>query len=60
VTRNEDILFPKERRSASSDAALRAEIKRVAKMTIEERMREALSLGRRLAGIQSQTGAKGR
>ena len=37
-------LYPKRRRSASADAALRAEIRRVEKMTIEERMRSALSM----------------
>lgn len=52
--------FPKERRSASADAALRAEIKRVGKMTMEQRMSEALSLGKRFNGIRTQTGAKGR
>lgn len=37
-------IYPKRRRSASADAALRAEIQRVEKMTIEERMRAALSM----------------
>ena len=36
--------YPKRRRSASADAALRAEIQRVEKMTIEERIRAALSM----------------
>lgn len=52
--------FPKERRSASADAALRAEMKRVEKMTMEQRMSEALALGKRLSGIRVQTGTKGR
>ena len=37
--------FPdRPRRSASADAALRAEMRRIAKMTIEERVRAALGL----------------
>jgi len=38
--------FPSSRRSASAEAALRAEIRRVERMTIEERIRAALSLGK--------------
>jgi hypothetical protein len=35
----------KERPSASADATLRAEVERVTAMTVEERIREALSMG---------------
>ena len=44
--------MPQVRRSACADAALRAEMKRVDKMTVEERMKAALSLGRRSSLIQ--------
>ena len=44
--------MPQARRSACADSALRAEIKRVAKMTVEERVRAALSLGRRFSAIR--------
>jgi hypothetical protein len=44
--------MPPSRRSACADAALRAEIKRLAKMTVEERVKAALSLGRRFSAIQ--------
>ena len=37
--------FPRQRRSACADAALKAEIERIDQMTIEERMRQALLLG---------------
>ncbi|MGA0844965.1 MAG: hypothetical protein ACO3RV_00360 [Luteolibacter sp.] len=47
--------MPKIRRSACADAALRAEIKRVAKMSVEERVKAALSLGRRFSAIQTTT-----
>lgn len=40
--------YPKRRRSVSAEAALRAEIQRVEKMMIEERMRAALSMEMRL------------
>lgn len=50
--------FPKARRSASADAAFRADAKRVEKMTMEERMSTALSLGKRFSGIR--TSAKGK
>lgn len=43
--------MPQVRRSACADAALRAEIKRVGMMTMEERMSAALSLGRRFSMI---------
>jgi hypothetical protein len=45
-------LYPKRRRSASADAALRAEIQRVEKMTIEERIRAALSIDGRFPNMQ--------
>jgi hypothetical protein len=45
--------FPTARRSASADASLRAEIRRVEKMTIEERIRAALSLGKGFKGLQT-------
>lgn len=37
---------PERRRSACADAALRAEILRVEKMTIEQRVRAALEMGK--------------
>lgn len=40
--------FPRQRRSACADAALKAEIERVKKMPVRERMLEALALGREL------------
>jgi len=46
------------RRSACADAALRAEMKRVEKMTVEERIKAALSLGRRFSLIQTKTKGK--
>jgi hypothetical protein len=46
-------VFPKPRRSACADAALRAEISRVEKMTVEERIKAALSLGKGFSGIQT-------
>jgi hypothetical protein len=45
-------VFPRPRRSACADAALRAEISRVEKMTVEERIKAALSLGNVFSGIQ--------
>jgi hypothetical protein len=41
------------RRSACADAALRAEIQRVEKMTMEQRMRAALTLGKGFSGMQT-------
>lgn len=38
--------FPRSRRSACADDSLRTEIERVKKMTMEERMRAALALGK--------------
>lgn len=47
--------FPKRRRSASADAALIAEIKRVEQMSILERMETALTMGRSLATLHGET-----
>ncbi len=46
--------IPRPRRSASADAALRAEIRRVEAMTVEERMRAALALGKGFSGIERE------
>jgi hypothetical protein len=46
---NEKDRFPKGRMSACADSALRAEMKRVESMTVEERITAALALGKRLA-----------
>lgn len=46
--------FPNPRRSASADAALRAEIRRVERMTIAERIRASLSVGPGLPQSQKQ------
>ena len=43
--------IPPQRRSASADAALRAEIDRVARMTIHERVTAALSMRDRFSWI---------
>jgi hypothetical protein len=43
-------IFPKRRRSTSADAALHAEMQRVEKLTIAERIRAALSMA---GGFQS-------
>jgi len=50
---NEKDRFPKGRISASADSALQAEMKRVEKMTVEERITAALELGKRLAKVTS-------
>jgi hypothetical protein len=50
--------FPEARRSASADASLRAEIRHTEKMSIEERIRAALSLGKRFKGLQTPTKGK--
>lgn len=42
---------PQARRSACADAALRAEMRRVEGMTIEQRMRAALTLGKGFSGM---------
>lgn len=46
-----DPLFPKRRRSASAEAALRAEIARVNRMSIEERVKAALSMKERFSWV---------
>ena len=40
------------RRSASADASLRAEIERLSRMTVEERILEALNMGRCFAELK--------
>ena len=47
--------FPKRRRSASADAALKGEIKRVEEMSIAERMETALAMGKSLAALPAVT-----
>jgi hypothetical protein len=47
--------FPKRRRSASANAALIAEIKRIEQMSIAERMETALAMGRSLATWRGET-----
>lgn len=46
--------FPKRRRSASADATLLAEMKRVAQMSIAERMEAALAMGLSLATLREE------
>ncbi len=46
-------LDPKHRRSASADAALRAEIERVQRMTIAERIQAALAPAERFSDRQA-------
>lgn len=43
--------IPRRRRSACADAALRAELERIARMTIEERVKAALSMRERFAWL---------
>jgi hypothetical protein len=43
------------RRSACADAALRAELGRVARMTVEERVKAALTMRERFAWLQPET-----
>jgi hypothetical protein len=43
--------FPKARPSASADASKAAELERLRAMTVEERMRRALQLGKTLSTI---------
>ncbi len=50
--------FPRRRRSASADSALRAEIERVSRMSIEERVKAALSMRKRFAWIEPVTKPK--
>ncbi|MEO5713330.1 MAG: hypothetical protein ABIT37_07560 [Luteolibacter sp.] len=47
--------FPKRRRSASADAALKDEIKWVEQMSIAERMETALAMGKSLATLRAET-----
>lgn len=46
------------RRSASADMALRAEIARVTRMTVEERIKAALALRARATWIQPENSPK--
>jgi hypothetical protein len=43
--------FPRRRHSASANAALEAELKRIGQMTIEERIKAALSFHDRFAWL---------
>jgi hypothetical protein len=43
--------IPKARPSASADASRAAEQKRIHSLTIEDRIKESLSLGRRFRGL---------
>jgi hypothetical protein len=53
-----DSEFPRRRKSASADSALRAEIERVSRMSIEERVKAALSMRKRFAWIDPVTKPK--
>ena len=44
--------FPRLRPSVSQNASRQAEIARVRRMTVEERVKAALGLGRRFAALQ--------
>jgi len=46
------------RRSACADSSLRAEIERVKKMTVEERMSAALNMGKVSSGSQGKVKPK--
>jgi hypothetical protein len=46
-----DSEIPRRRRSACADAALRAELERTGRMTIEERVKAALSMRERFAWL---------
>ena len=48
----EKSINPRRRRSASSQAALRAELERTGGMTIEERVKAALSMRERFTWLQ--------
>ncbi|MFU8894246.1 MAG: hypothetical protein ACNA8L_11530 [Luteolibacter sp.] len=50
--------FPRKRRSASAEAALRQELARVEAMTLEERVLAALSLKKRFDWVPRTTGGK--
>lgn len=44
--------FPPPRRSACADAAFKAELERVKRMTIEQRVKAALSMRERFAWLE--------
>jgi hypothetical protein len=46
---------PRRRRSACADAAQRAELERIKRMTIEERVKAALSMRERFAWLKPTT-----
>lgn len=50
-----EVQFHRPRRSACAEAALRAEIERVRRMTIEERIKAALGMRNRFAWLQPCT-----
>ena len=50
--------LPPQRRSRSASASRRAEMRRVERMTIEERIRAALTMSRRFAWLQPTTRAR--
>lgn len=50
--------MPRRRRSACADAALRAELERIGRMTIEERVKAALSIRERFAWLPQATKSK--
>ena len=52
MSMKQDLKFPRRRRSACADASLRAELERVDRMTIEERIKAALSMRERFAWIE--------
>jgi hypothetical protein len=47
--------LPRRRRSACADSAQRAELERIKRMTIEERVKAALSMRERFAWIKPTT-----
>ena len=47
--------LPPQRRSRSAAASRRAEMRRVERMTVEERIRAALTMSRRFAWLQPTT-----
>jgi len=49
---------PRRRRSACADAALGAEIERIRRMTIEERVKAALSIRERFAWLTAANNPK--
>lgn len=50
--------IPRRRRSACADAAFRAELARVEQMTVEERVKAALSIRERFAWLKPATKSK--